>query len=193
MATDKKPSVLSRFAHFAGLRAEDDAPETDVTKVDDKVDDLADDQEETKDDVSDHEERISACEGRLDALEADDDDNDGEGMGAEDDKKPEASKKVSRFQAGRIAERARASAIFSDPAASANPVLASELAFNSGISAAKAVSLLKASVVAAPVPKASLASRMAEVKPINIKPEPSGSSELTPAQRLSAAAAKLGK
>jgi hypothetical protein len=202
MADAKKSSVLSRFAHFAGLRADDNAPETDVTKVDDKVDDLADDQDDTKDDVKDVQDRLDACESRLDALEkADDDDNDGEEMDddddkSSDDKKTEASKKRSRFQAGRIAERARAAAIFADPAASANPVLASELAFNSGISAAKAISLLKASLTASPATKASLASRMTEVKDIKIKSEAAGSADktgLTPAQRLRAAAEKLGK
>jgi archaellum component FlaD/FlaE len=189
-----KKNVLSRFAHFAGLRADDDAPATDVDKVNDKVEDLADDQDDITDDVKSVEDRLDACESRLDALEADDENSDDEDMAdddtpADDDKKPEA-KKLSRFQAGRIAERARAAAIFADPAASANPVLASELAFNSGLSAAKAVALLKAS--ATPAPKTSLAAKMANVPAINIKPEAAGSNEpLKPHQRLAAAAARF--
>jgi hypothetical protein len=196
MATTAKKNLLSRFAHFAGLSA-DDAPATDVDKVNDKVDDLADDQDDTKDDVSDHEERISACESRLDALEADDSDNDGDAdsdganASADDDQVDDYGKKSKAFKAGVQAERTRAAAIFSDPSASTNPVLAAELAFNSGMSATKAVRLLKASTVAPPVAKPSLASRMAGVKPIHIVAEAEATTETKPHQRLAAAAATL--
>jgi hypothetical protein len=196
-----KNSLLSRFAHFSGLAADDDAaPETDVTKVDDKVNDLADDQDDTKDDVSDHEERISACESRLDALEADDGDNDGDDMDganakADDDDQVDdygsKAKGSKAYKAGRNAERIRCSAIFADPSAAANPVLAAEIAFNSGMSAAKAIGLLKASSQAAPAAKPGLAARMAAVTPIHIKPEAGPSEPLSAAQRLAAAAARI--
>jgi len=111
-----------------------------------------------------------------DASEGDDDDGD-------DDEKPDGRK-------ARNAERQRCARIFNSSYAAANPALAASLAFNTGMSSADAIRVMKSSgsAPAAPEPRrASLDERMRSAGNVRLGPD----GQKTTATRASAVVEKM--
>jgi len=141
--------------------ADDDSDDPDAEDDDNKDPDADDDDDKKRD---------------PDASEGDDDDGD-------DDEKRDGRK-------ARIAERQRCARIFNSSYAAANPALAASLAFNTGMSSADAIRVMKSSgsAAAAPEPRrASLDDRMRSAANVRLGPD----GQKTTATRASAVVEKM--
>ena len=140
---------LSRFAHLAGLSRR-------ASKADDQTD------EEKKKE----EEEAAKAKAEEDEEEKKRKDEEEEAAKAKANEEGEDEKEAKAFAAGASAERIRCSEIFASAAAGNNPAMAAELAFNTGLSADAAISILKTSPSSAA--RAGLAARMANTDPIRV-------------------------
>jgi len=141
--------------------ADDDSDDPDAEDDDNKDPDADDDDDKKRD---------------PDASEGDDDDGD-------DDEKRDGRK-------ARTAERQRCARIFNSSYAAANPALAASLAFNTGMSSADAIRVMKSSgsAAAAPEPRrASLDDRMRSAGNVRLGPD----GQKTSATRASAVVEKM--
>ncbi|WP_210452477.1 hypothetical protein [Pantoea ananatis] len=141
--------------------ADDDSDDPDAEDDDNKDPDADEDDDKKRD---------------PDASEGDDDDGD-------DDEKREGRK-------ARTAERQRCARIFNSSYAAANPALAASLAFNTGMSSADAIRVMKSSgsAAAAPEPRrASLDDRMRSAGNVRLGPD----GQKTTATRASAVVEKM--
>lgn len=141
--------------------ADDDSDDPDAEDDDNKDPDAEEDDDKKRD---------------PDASEGDDDDGD-------DDEKRDGRK-------ARTAERQRCARIFNSSYAAANPALAASLAFNTGMSSADAIRVMKSSgsAAAAPEPRrASLDDRMRSAGNVRLGPD----GQKTTATRASAVVEKM--
>ncbi|MBX6382087.1 MAG: hypothetical protein IRZ07_03800 [Microbispora sp.] len=149
---------LSRFAHLAGIvrpkaKAEGGEPEDD-------------DKEKREPEAEEKDEDERKEDARAEDGEDEEKDAEGDEKESEDEDEDEEKKDAKAFAAGRKAERARCAAIFASPEAGLNPAMAAELAFNTSLSAKRAIGVLKAGAVAPS--RAGLGARMASTPPIKI-------------------------
>jgi len=141
--------------------ADDDSDDPDAEDDDNKDPDAEEDDDKKRD---------------PDASEGDDDDGD-------DDEKRDGRK-------ARTAERQRCARIFNSSYAAANPALAASLAFNTGMSSADAIRVMKSSGTAAAAPeprRASLDDRMRSAGNVRLGPD----GQKTTATRASAVVEKM--
>ncbi|MGP3594317.1 hypothetical protein [Vagococcus sp. WN89Y] len=129
-ASDEEDDKKSKKARKAKGRAEEDEDRDDNAEDDDRDDDAEDE---------DHDDNAEDDNSDTDADEGDDTDPDAEDDDGDDNSDGKSASKA------RQAERRRCARIFGSKYAAANLPLAASLAFNTGMSSADAVSILKTS------------------------------------------------
>lgn len=129
-ASDEDDDRKSKKARKAKGRAEDDKDRDDNAEDNERDDDAEED---------DRDDNAEDDDGDTDADEGDDTDPDAEDDDGDDDSDDKGAHKA------RQAERRRCARIFGSKYAAANLPLAASLAFNTGMSSAEAVSVLRAS------------------------------------------------
>lgn len=191
----KLPRVLasSPYAHLLGLGAAAPAKGLSAKAADEELDDekkegarrAEDDDDKTDDTRADEGEeegdkekksRKAKSKAKSKAGDEGDDDDDDESAEEDDDKE----------KAARKSERARCKAIFASAAAGARPDVAAHLAFDTSMSASKAVSMLE-TVAGGSAAVGGLSQRMATF----VLPNPGATDHSKPAQSPAAASAQL--
>jgi hypothetical protein len=187
----------STFAHLLGLgknsakavKADDEDKKPDVDAEEQDTD-----QDEDEVDKKEDEAKKAKASKKAEDPDDKDEDPDAEDEEEEVDAEEDEKKEDSNAKKARKAERTRCAAIFKAAAAANRPDMAAHFAFETNLSAKAAIAAL--TVAAAPFAslapkKPSLAVRMAEqANPVVGAGDTDPNRELTPAQRLAAAAGK---
>ena len=187
MKLSKALSALP-YAHLLGVSAKaEDKDENEMKQGADESDEdyakrMEEEDEDKKESKAEQEDEDKDNDGMKSKSKAKSEDDDGDGTDEDEDKKDNA-------RAAKVSERARCKAIFACESAGIRPDVAAHLAFETDMSSADAVAMLK--TVAVGGKSSGLASRMASVKLPNVgSGAESGAASLTVAQKIIAAGKK---